>query len=310
MDLNSLLIPIELLQSDNEQSDNEQSGNEQPNNELFDFEQLDFEQLDIEQSNIEQSDIEQSDIEQSDIRDCYETSDDYETTNDKYSNNSLVVSEKHILKKKQNHGMNSKTILEKQTELANYPDVLEVLGPLCVRCKHCKKLIKLKRNYDKSRIESYVSNSKCIKNKEFQYLEKFFSASNPQDKPLHKRYPCSSLCKTKHLKYIEQVGGFITFGGAPPINKVAKELFPFRFPNKTKFSYSKLTPDQSRRLNDELSAKSKWKIGQKCLCIRSSVCETYTDQIGRICVKCILLTKNQVFNVKTSIIRIPFFILL
>lgn len=126
----------------------------------------------------------------------------------------------------------------------------------------------------------------------------FFPASNSQDKPLYKRYPCSGLCKEKHLKYIERVGGFITFGGAPPAKQVAQELFPQKFTNETKFSYSKLTSNQSKRLNDELSARSKWKIDQECLCIRSSVCEVYTDQIGRICAKCILLTKDQVFKVK------------
>ncbi|CAG8841542.1 9531_t:CDS:2, partial [Gigaspora margarita] len=142
MDLDLLLIPIELLQSDNEQSDNEQS--------------------DIEQLDTEQSDIEQSDIEQSDIRDCYETSDNYKTTDDEYS--------------------------------------------------------------------------------------------------------------------------------------MAKELFLLRFPNEAKFSYSKLTTNQSRRLNDELLARSKWKIDQECLCVCSSLYEIYMDQIRQIYVKCILLTKNQVFK--------------
>ncbi|CAG8634296.1 21124_t:CDS:2, partial [Gigaspora margarita] len=212
-------------------------------NKLFDFGQLDIKQSDIEQSDIEQSDIEY---------------------------NSLVVFEEHALKKKWNCEINSKMILEK---LANHPDVLEVLGPLYVQYKHCKKLIKLKRNYNKTQIESHVSNSKCVKNKGFQDLKKFFLASNPQDKLLHKRYLCSGLCEEKHLKYIERVGRFITFGGAPPINKVAKELFSLRFPNKAKFSYSKLTTDQSRRLNDELSARSKWKIDQECLC----VCKLWTS---------------------------------
>ncbi|CAG8670843.1 2288_t:CDS:2 [Cetraspora pellucida] len=165
------------------------------------------------------TELSQSDHEQSDIEDCYETSDDYETTDDKRSSNRLVVSEEHALKKKRNHGMNSKTILEKQTELANHLDVLEIL-----------------------------------------------------------------------------IGGFITFGDAPPAKQVAQELFLQKFTNETKFSYSKLTSNQSKRLNDELSARSKWKIDQECLCIRSSVCEVYTDQIGRICAKCILLTKDQVFK--------------
>ncbi|RIB07202.1 hypothetical protein C2G38_2215158 [Gigaspora rosea] len=173
MDLDSLLIPIELLQSDNEQSD---------------IEQLDIKLSNIEQSDIEQSDIEQLDIEQLDIRDCYKIFDNYEMTDDEYSSNSLVVSEEHVLKKKQNCGMNSKTILK----------------------------------------------------------------------------------KAKRLKYIECVSGFITFGGALPINKVAKELFPLRFSNEAKFSYSKLTPDQSRKLNDKLSARSKWKIDQECLYVHSS----------------------------------------
>ncbi|CAG8612591.1 382_t:CDS:1, partial [Dentiscutata heterogama] len=59
------------------------------------------------------TELSQSDHEQSDIEDCYETSDDYEMTDDERSSNRLVVSEEHALKKKRNRGMNSKTILEK-----------------------------------------------------------------------------------------------------------------------------------------------------------------------------------------------------
>ncbi|CAG8682067.1 5158_t:CDS:2, partial [Cetraspora pellucida] len=178
----------------------------------------------------------------------YEFFDGYETTDNEHSNNKLVVSNKYTFKKKRNRGMNSKTVLEKQAELTNHPDVLEILSPLCVRCKHCKKLIKLKRNFDKSRIESYVSNRKCIKSKGFQDLREIFLVSSTQD------------------------------------NHYIKDIHVL------------LSSDQSKRLNDELSARSKWKIDQKCLCIRSSECETYTDQIERVCGKCFLLTKDQVFK--------------
>ncbi|CAG8801950.1 17396_t:CDS:1, partial [Racocetra fulgida] len=59
------------------------------------------------------TEISQSDNKQSDIRDCYKTFDNYEKTDDKYSSNKLVVSKEQALKKKRNHKMNSKTILEK-----------------------------------------------------------------------------------------------------------------------------------------------------------------------------------------------------
>ncbi|CAG8816302.1 7547_t:CDS:2, partial [Dentiscutata erythropus] len=39
-----------------------------------------------------------------------------------------------------------------------------------------------------------------------------------------------------------------------------------------------LNSDQSKRLNDELSARSKWRIDQERLCIHSLVCEIYTDK--------------------------------
>ncbi|CAG8602924.1 203_t:CDS:2, partial [Cetraspora pellucida] len=93
------------------------------------------------------------------------------------------------------------------------------------------------------------------KNKGFQDLRKFFADSNSQDEPSHKRYPCSGLCKEKHLKYIERVGGFAVSGGAPLVKIVAQELFPDKFTENTKFSYSKLSSNQSKRLNDELSAR-------------------------------------------------------
>ncbi|CAG8838822.1 32618_t:CDS:2, partial [Gigaspora margarita] len=188
----------------------------------------------------------QSDSEFLNLEDYYETSDNYETTDNECSNNRSIVSSKQTLKKKRIRGMNSETIINKQAELANHPDVLEILNPLCVRCKNCKKQIKLKRNYEKSRIESHVSSSSCIKNKGFRDLKEFFSNSNSQNEPLfHRRYPCSGL-----------LGGFTIFGGAPPIKEVAQELFSKKFTKVTKFSYNKLTSDQSKRLNDELSARS------------------------------------------------------
>ncbi|CAG8795287.1 32_t:CDS:1, partial [Racocetra fulgida] len=118
-------------------------------------------------------------------------------------------------------------------------------------------LIKLKRNFDKSQIESHVSNSKCIKNKGLQDLRKFFCPQDPQDKPLHKWYLCSFLYEEKHFKYIKRAGGFTIFGKALPVKKVAQELFLCKFTEKTNFSYSKLNSNQSKRLNNKLSARSK-----------------------------------------------------
>ncbi|CAG8762397.1 17037_t:CDS:2 [Gigaspora margarita] len=112
--------------------------------------------------------------------------------------------------------------------------------------------------YETSDDYETTDDDKYTKNKEFQDLKNFFSVSNPQDKlSYNKRYLCSGLCEEKHLKYIKRVGSFIIFGRASPIYKVAQELFPLKFTNETKFSYSKLSSDQSRRLNDELSARSK-----------------------------------------------------
>ncbi|CAG8535218.1 5380_t:CDS:2, partial [Racocetra fulgida] len=164
--------------------------------------------------------------------------------------------------------MDNKYLNNKLAELASYPDVLEILR--------------------------------------FQDLREFFSLSSIQENLSHKRYPCSGLYGEKHLKYIERIGGFTLFGGAPPVKKLAQELFLLKFIEKTKFSYSKLRSNQSKRLNNELSARSKWKIDQKCLCICSSECETYTDQIGRVCAKCFLLTKDQVFkNALSKLISNP-----
>ncbi|CAG8817320.1 41716_t:CDS:2, partial [Gigaspora margarita] len=47
-----------------------------------------------------------------------------------------------------------------------------------------------------------------------------------------------------------------------------------------------------KELNEELSARSKWKIDQEYLCIRSLAYEVYTYQIKQICAKCILLTRD------------------
>ncbi|RIA99906.1 hypothetical protein C2G38_2236677 [Gigaspora rosea] len=243
MDLDLLLTSTEFSQSDNESPDCYEISNEYETTDMF--------------TSTEFSDNE--------LPDCYETDDEYET-GDEYSNNGSVP-EEFTPKKKRN------------PELASHPDVLEILSPLCVRCKHCKRSVKLKRNYDKSRIESHVSNNKCIKNKGFLDLRKFFAVSNSQDGPSNKRYPCSGLCEEKHLKYIERVGGFTISGGAPLAKVVAQELFPDKFTKDTKFSYSKLNSNQSKRLNDELSARSKWNIDQKGLCISSSECEIYTDRI-------------------------------
>ncbi|CAG8467063.1 8686_t:CDS:2 [Gigaspora margarita] len=183
----------------------------------------------------------QFDSELLDIEDFYETSESYKTTDKEYSNNRPVVLNKQILKKKQIRGMNSKTILEKQTELANHPDVLEILNLLYVRCKHCKKHIKLKRNYKKSRIESHVS------------------ISNSQNKPPYdKRYLCSGLHEEKHLTYIKQVGSFTIFGGAPPTkeNAISK---PIPKPNNRHFTpklYYKNNP--LLKFLEDLNIKKLW----------------------------------------------------
>ncbi|CAG8845481.1 28905_t:CDS:2, partial [Gigaspora margarita] len=195
----------------------------------------------------------QSYNEQLDIRNCYETSDDYETTDDEYSSNKLVVSEEHALKKKQNREMNSKTILKK-IRITPYILFLLISDVYLISFE----LLASRVGQSSRCTQSFGAIIKCTKNKEFQDLKNFFLVSNPQDKLLYnKRYPCSGLCKEKHFKYIEWVGSFITFGRAPPIYKVLQELFPLKFTNETKFSYSKLLSDQSRRLNDKLLARSK-----------------------------------------------------
>ncbi|CAG8727430.1 37123_t:CDS:10 [Gigaspora margarita] len=194
------------------------------------------------------NELSQSDSEFSNIQNCYKISDSYETTDNECLNNELAISSKKNFKKKRIHSMNLKTIIEKQAELAYHPDVLEILSLLCVRCRHCKKPIKLKRGFEKSCIESHMSN-----------------VSNSQQEPHNKKYPCIGLCEEKHLAYIERVCSFIVFGEAPPVKEVAQELFPRKFMKETKFSYTKLISNESKKLNEELSARSKWKIDQECL---------------------------------------------
>ncbi|CAG8544568.1 8617_t:CDS:2, partial [Scutellospora calospora] len=113
------------------------------------------------------------------LPDYYEASDDYETTDDEHLNNESVVSEEYISKKKWNYRMNLKTTIEKQAELANHLDILEIL-----------------------------------------------------------------------------IGSFAVSGGASLVKTVAQELFLAKFTKNTKFSYSKLSFDQSKRLNDELLARN------------------------------------------------------
>ncbi|CAB4490871.1 unnamed protein product [Rhizophagus irregularis] len=133
----------------------------------------------------------------------------------------------------------------KHTEvtLSKHPKVRTIIDPKTVICI-CGKRVRLDRNYDPDLLNRHVKNKICTSdNGNFQITQFFLTQSSETSR---KRKLCIGLNDEKVKLYLHRVGFVITFGGAPPSEIVARELFG----NKIKSSFH--WKDLNKKENDQL----------------------------------------------------------
>jgi hypothetical protein len=99
----------------------------------------------------------------------------------------------------------------------------------------------------------------------------------------------------EHLKYLQRIGGIIYYGGAPRIEVLAKELFPKKFDKD--FNWKRLTDSEKTKLENELTARAKWRNDFNSNCIRSIKCRVTTTNREKICSKCMKLSSSKILRV-------------
>ncbi|CAG8837586.1 30380_t:CDS:1, partial [Gigaspora margarita] len=105
-----------------------------------------------------------------------------------------------------------------------------------------KKVIKLKRAYDKSYIESHISNS-CKLQKGIVSILNFFSITPKKNEPIVKWIPCNGLDNNIHKAYISHVFTYTTHNRAPRRDIIARNLFPIKFYSNKPIKYNKLSKE-------------------------------------------------------------------
>ena len=118
-------------------------------------------------------------------------------------------------------------------KLLRHPSVREVVDEFHVICK-CGKKIKLDRKFDPDFLERHSKSSACKLTNNATQITNFFDKKTSNAR----RKLCHGLNNEKTKIYLRRVAGVTSYGGAPPAEDVAKELFPKKF-RKT-FSWNKL----------------------------------------------------------------------
>ncbi|CAB4385781.1 unnamed protein product [Rhizophagus irregularis] len=122
-------------------------------------------------------------------------------------------------------------------------------------------------------------------------ITQFFSTQNLEVSK--KRKLCSGLSDEKVKLYLRRVGFVTTFGGAPPPEIVARELFGNKI--KSSFHWKDLNKKENDQLLDTLRSQAKWINDSTTFCVRSTKCLTYIDGINEVCRQCLDLKKSKVF---------------
>jgi hypothetical protein len=97
-----------------------------------------------------------------------------------------------------------------------------------------------------------------------------------------------------------------TFGGAPPPEVVARELFGDKI--KSSFHWKDLNKKENDQLLDTLRSQAKWINDSTTFCVRSTECSTYVDGISEVCRQCLDLKKLKVFLVIKFFYKLCFII--
>ena len=107
--------------------------------------------------------------------------------------------------------------------------------------------------------------------------------------------------------YLHRVGFVTTFGGAPPPEIVARELFGDKI--KSSFHWKSLNKKENDKLLDTLRSRAKWINDSTTFCVRSTGCSTYVDGINEVCRQCLDLKKSKVFLVIKIFYKLCFIII-
>ncbi len=182
----------------------------------------------------------------------------------------------------------------KHTEvtLSKHPKVRSIIDPKTVICV-CGKRVHLDRNYDPDLLDRHVKNKICKSNDGNSQITQFFSNQNSET--LKKRKLCIGLNDEKVRLYLRRVGFITTFGGAPPPEIVARELFGSKI--KSSFHWKDLNKKENDQLLDTLRSRAKWINDSTTFCVRSTECSTYIEGINEVCRQCLDLKKSKVFLV-------------
>ncbi|CAG8652932.1 7087_t:CDS:2 [Funneliformis caledonium] len=149
--------------------------------------------------------------------------------------------------------------LASDKKLRNHPKVGKIITRNEVQCK-CKKIIKLHHAYNPKNLEKYNQTSNCLLTKGIRSLTSYFTNFTKS-----KQFSCIGLRDKEHLKYLQRIGGIIYYGGAPCIEVLAKELFPKKFDKD--FNWKRLTNNEKNKLENELTARAKWRNDFNSNCI-------------------------------------------
>ncbi|CAB4419112.1 unnamed protein product [Rhizophagus irregularis] len=181
----------------------------------------------------------------------------------------------------------------KHTEitLSKHPKVRKIIDPKTVICI-CGKKVRLDRNYDPDLLDRHVKNKICKSSDGNSQITQFFSTQNSETSNT-KRKLCVGLNDEKVKLYLRRIGFVTTFGGAPPPEIVARELFGDKI--KSSFHWNDLNKKENDQLLDTLRSQAKWINDSTTFCVRSTECSTYVDGIGEICRQCLNLKKLKVF---------------
>ncbi|CAG8706977.1 6278_t:CDS:1 [Gigaspora margarita] len=117
-------------------------------------------------------------------------------------------------------------------------------------CKY-EKVIKLKRAYDESYIESHISNS-CKLQKGVVLILNFFPITPKENKPIVKWFSCNGLDNDVHKAYISHVFTHTTHGRASRRDIIARNLFPIKFSSNKPIKYNKFSEEELQLLDKEL----------------------------------------------------------
>jgi hypothetical protein len=139
---------------------------------------------------------------------------------------------------------------DKEKKLRRNKFFLELITPKLIRCQ-CGKQIKLDRAYRDKNLRIHVKSNSCQARSNGQVsVLKYFSKTSVQQSAEQNSKACIGLTNEKIENYV--IKSPSEFGGSKKDYEIAKKLFPNKFPENSKFSYSQLISEELQQLKTTL----------------------------------------------------------